>query len=104
MHVRYVSNAAYNLPERVKRELTAFAKTHYVKKIVLFGSRARGSHSDRSDIDIAVYGGDFEAFYYDVREKTHSLLSFDIIDADNCISEELKQEIERDGVVIYEEA
>ena len=34
---------------------------------------------------------------------TH-LLSFDVVEADKSISEELKQEIEKDGVIIYEKA
>ena len=25
------------------------------------------------DIDIAVYGGDFDSFYWDIKEKVHSL-------------------------------
>ena len=72
--------------------------------IILFGSWARGTNTERSDIDIAVYGGDFDHFYWDVKEKTHSLLMFDIVQADELISEELKQEIEKDGVIIYEKA
>ncbi len=94
----------YNLPDRVFRELSSFAQAHSVKKIILFGSRARGTNTERSDIDIAVYGGDFDAFYWDVVEKTHSLLMFDIVQADGRISDELKQEIEKDGVTIYEKA
>ena len=35
--------------------------------------------------------------------KTY-ILMFDVIDMDSGISEELKKEIERDGVVIYEKA
>ena len=58
----------------------------------------------REDIDIAVYGGDFDGFYWDIKEKTHSLLMFDIVQADVSISDELKEEIEKDGVVIYEKA
>ena len=92
----------YNLPDRVLRELFSFARKYSVSIIVLFGSRARGTHTERSDIDIAVYGGDFDSFYWDVKEKIHSLLMFDIIEADASISEELKQEIEKDGVTIYE--
>ena len=92
----------YNLPDRVLRELFSFARKYSVSKIVLFGSRARGTHTERSDIDIAVYGGDFDSFFCDVKEKIHSLLMFDIIEADASISEELKQEIEKDGVTIYE--
>ncbi|MEI3437034.1 MAG: nucleotidyltransferase domain-containing protein [Blautia sp.] len=36
---------------------------------MLFGSRARGTNTKRSDIDIVVYGGDFDSFYWDVKEK-----------------------------------
>ena len=95
-------NMKYNLPDRILRELSFFAKKYSVTKIILFGSRARGTNTERSDIDIAVYGGDFDNFYWDVKEKIHSLLMFDIIQADKTISEDLKKEIERDGVVIYE--
>ncbi len=94
----------YNLPERVEREIVMFAGKHSVTKVVLFGSRARGSNTERSDVDIAVYGGDFDEFYWDIKENVHSLLMFDVIDMDSAISEELKKEIERDGVVIYEKA
>ncbi len=37
-----------------------------------------------------------------LRKKIHSLLMFDIVQADAPISDELKEEIEKDGVVIYE--
>ena len=94
----------YNLSDRILRELSGFAQKYSVNKIILFGSRARGTNTERSDIDIAVYGGDFDGFYWDVKEKTHSLLMFDIIQADAAISDELKQEIEKDGVTIYEKA
>ena len=95
-------NMKYNLPDRILRELSFFAKKYSVTKIILFGSRARGTNTERSDIDIAVYGGDFEHFYWDVKEKVHSLLMFDIVQVDVAVSDELKQEIERDGVIIYE--
>ena len=99
-----VRGEIYNLPERVFREITMFAKKHSVQKVILFGSRARGTHRERIDIDIAVYGGDFDSFYWDIKENVHSLLIFDIVEADEYISEELREEIERDGVIIYEKA
>ena len=95
-------NMKYNLPDRIVRELSFLAKKYAVTKITLFGSRARGTNTERSDIDIAVYGGDFDHFYWDVKEKIHSLLMFDVVQADAKISDKLKQEIERDGVIIYE--
>ena len=48
------------------------------------------------DIDIAVYGGDFDSFIGMLKKKYILFLSFDVIaEADKPISEELKQEIER---------
>ena len=94
----------YNLPERVIRDIRLYAKEHSIQKIILFGSRARGTNTERSDIDIAVYGGDFDSFYWDIKEKVHSLLTFDIVEVDAGISEDLKKEIEKDGVEIYEKA
>lgn len=94
----------YNVPDRVIKDISAFSKKYNVQKVILFGSRARGTHAERSDIDIAVIGGDFDSFYWAVKEKTHTLLSFDIVDYDSEASEQLKREIEKDGVVIYEQA
>ena len=73
-----------------------------LRNIVLFGSRAKGNNTERSDIDMAVYGGDFDGFYWDIKEKINSLLMFDIIQADSAISDDLKHEIEKDGVINYE--
>ncbi|WP_438265674.1 nucleotidyltransferase family protein [Blautia wexlerae] len=98
----YARGEIYNLPERVFREITMFAKKHSIQKVILFGSRARGTHRERSDIDIVVYGGNFDSFYWDIKENVHSLLIFDIVEADGDISEELGEEIVKDGVVIYE--
>ena len=99
-----ILNMKYNLPDRILRELSSFAKEHSITKIILFGSRARGTNTERSDIDIAVYGGDFDSFYWDVKEKTHSLLMFDIVQADASVSAELKEEIEKDGIIKYKKA
>lgn len=72
----------YNLPDRVFRDLLSYAQKHSVEKIILFGLRVRGTNTDRSDIDIAVYGGEFDDFYWDVKEKIHSLLMFDVYNED----------------------
>ncbi|MCD8053515.1 MAG: nucleotidyltransferase domain-containing protein [Lachnospiraceae bacterium] len=94
----------YNLPERVFYDISLFAKKHSIEKVILFGSRARGTHTERSDIDLAVSGGDFDGFYWDIQEKTHSLLLFDVIDLSQEISDELKSVLEKEGIVIYEKA
>ncbi|MCM1133190.1 MAG: nucleotidyltransferase domain-containing protein [Ruminococcus flavefaciens] len=93
----------YNLPERVERDIIKIARKNGVKKVILFGSRARCTNSERSDIDLAVSGGNTLDFYYDIKEKTHTLLMFDIVELDRGISDELQTEINRDGVILYEE-
>ena len=47
-----------NLRENIKDGIIALAKQHGVKKVILFGSRARGDNWERSDIDLAASGGD----------------------------------------------
>ena len=94
----------YNLPDRVLRDITRFAKMHSITKVILFGSRARGTNTERSDIDIAAYGGDFDSFYWNIRENAHSLLMFDLVNVDEGISRDLEEEIERDGIALYEKA
>ena len=91
-----------HISDRIVKDISVSARKHDIQEAILFGSRARGTNTERSDIDIAVSGGDFNSFYWDIKENVHSLLIFDIIDLDSGVSEELKKELERDGVVIYE--
>lgn len=94
----------YNLSERLAGEICRFARSAGVEKIVLFGSRARGNNTERSDVDLAVYGGDFDSFYWNIQENVHSLLMFDLVNVDEGISRDLEEEIERDGIALYEKA
>ena len=94
----------YNIPDRVLREIKMYAEKNNIEKVIVFGSRARGTNGERSDIDIAVTGGDFDSFYWNMEEDVHTLLMFDVVELDRGISEELKKEIERDGVTIYEKS
>ena len=88
--------------EQVLNEIIDFAKRYDVKKVVLFGSRARGDFKRTSDIDLAVYGGNVDRFALDVNEETSTLLQFDIVDADRKMQPELRESIEKEGVVLYE--
>ena len=84
-------------------ELRDLAKRYDVERIVLFGSRARRTHHRKSDIDLAVHGcRNFQDFSFDVDEKVRTLLRFDLIDMDDEVTEELRKEILRDGIIIYE--
>ena len=89
--------------QSVYRQIADFARERGIERVILFGSRARGQALPKSDIDIAVQGcGDFAAFEEDVNERLWSLLSVDIVNLDGNVSAALREDIERDGKVIYE--
>ena len=90
------------ISNKVIEEIKNIALKNHVKKVILFGSRARGDFYKKSDIDLAVEGGNFLGFSISVDEETSTLLEYDIIELDRGISEKLKDSIKRDGVVIYE--
>ena len=88
--------------ERVIREIRELAEKYGVKKVILFGSRARGDYRERSDIDLAFTGGDAPRFSLDVDEETYTLLMFDIVNLDRPVQPELLESIRRDGITLYE--
>ena len=90
------------IKEEVIKEICNIAKRHDVKKVVLFGSRARGDYHRTSDIDLAVTGGEFYRFALDVEEETSTLLEYDIVSLDRKMQPELKDSIEKEGRVLYE--
>lgn len=96
-----------NLDESIRQKLCFLAKQFSIKKMVLFGSRARGDSHAHSDIDLAVWGIKDARAYLDfqeaVEEQVLTLLSFDIVDMDSIsVSNALREEIDKDGVVLYE--
>ncbi|WP_372997461.1 nucleotidyltransferase domain-containing protein [Lutispora sp.] len=83
------------------------AKFREIKKAVVFGSRAKGNYKAGSDVDIAIYGDDIT---FDTISSLHSLLEdesplpyfFDIVDYTHLDHNELREHIDRVGIVIYE--
>ena len=73
---------------------------HYgAKKIILFGSLARGDLHIRSDIDLAVWGMPAAKFYRAVAFATgfSKTWKVDIVDGDDC-SATLSEVIQKEGV------
>ena len=89
--------------DKVYAQIVDFAKDCGATEVVLFGSRARGDNLPKSDIDIAVRGcRDITRLYFTLQEDVDSLLEIDLVDLDSCHSPELLNDIERDGIVLYE--
>lgn len=87
----------------VIQEIREIAKRHSVQKVILFGSRARGNYERASDIDLAVLGGNDILFALDVEEEVATPLKFDVINLNGNVQKELKQSIQTEGIVLYEE-
>ena len=88
--------------DEVYKQIVNIAKKYNTKKVVLFGSRARGTNHPKSDIDLAIYGcEDFGDLSDCLNEELWSLLKLDIINMDDKhISPVLVTEIERDGRIL----
>lgn len=90
--------------EQLYKSISLIGEKYAAEKIVLFGSRARGDNHDRSDIDLAVYGMPEEnrAYFWWEIEDLPTLLKFDIVHINSNTDNALVENIERDGVSIYE--
>ena len=91
-----------NLKESIINEIKDLAIKCGVEKVILFGSRARGDNKERSDIDLAIEGGNTALFSVEADEIISTLLMFDIVDLGGFVQDELRQSIEREGKIIYE--
>ena len=95
-------NSDTGIREAVLTEIRDLAEKYGLERVVLFGSRARGDYKKTSDIDLAVTGGNITLFTLDVEEETSTLLSFDVVNLDGNVQEELRKSIEQEGRLLYE--
>ena len=91
------------VPDSVEGAIRSLARQCGIRRVILFGSRARGDNHERSDIDLAVSGGNVAEFTCDIDYETPTLLMFDVVNLDKPVSQALRDRLERDGVVLYEE-
>ena len=73
------------------------------QKTILFGSRAKGTATERSDIDIAVSGVD-SCKILDLQEEIEeipTLYTIDLVDLDTCKNQLLLEDIKQYGREIY---
>ena len=82
-----------------------FKKYEGITRAVLFGSRARGDNSERSDYDVAVYGSltreEISALSSFFDDELPTLHKVDLVFIDKVNNIKLLSEIEKDGVEIY---
>ena len=92
-----------SIPSPLLAQLRASAAAHGARRLVLFGSRARGDNTARSDIDLAVYGmpeKEWSAFWLET-EELPTLLKLDIVHITPNMDPVFLCNIEKDGVTLY---
>jgi len=77
------------------------------RRIILFGSRARGDASEKSDYDFAFELAkkeepNWSRFALDADEKTPTLKKLDLVRLDQ-IDEDFKKRILSEGIVVYDQ-
>ena len=92
----------FGLRDEVVSFIVDAARTHGIDELVLFGSRATGSFSNKSDIDLAFSGGHIRDFEAALEEECPTLLSFDFIDLADDIAPALRERIREEGVSLYD--
>ncbi len=102
-----ITNVEFNLDKKIVEEIYEIAsKYKSISKILLFGSRARRDNSPKSDIDLAIYVDDDSSnlsdFIYDIENNTSTLLEFDFTNIKEVNDSFFIEQVEREGIPIYE--
>lgn len=89
--------------EDVIEEITQRCRKYGAQEIFLFGSRAKGTATERSDIDIAVSGVVSHDIYelQEELENIPTLYKIDLVDLDTCKNQLLLEDIKEYGREIY---
>jgi len=100
--------------DKILDEVTSWADSHSeIKRVSLFGSRARGDSSHESDVDLAVVvvgidGENADRCYWLNKEAWKDELKSALGRPINIVRQidhgkpEIQESIERDGVLLYE--
>lgn len=86
--------------------ITTIQQFSEIEKAAIFGSRVKGSHKPGSDVDIAIWGNDIS---FSTVSRLHGILEeespmpyfFDIVDYSHLNHKELKNHIDRVGIVFF---
>ncbi len=91
--------------DNIRYILSPVFESHKVRKAILFGSYAKGSERENSDVDIYVDSGLRGLRFYGLLEDVVNSLGkpVDLIDASQVkTNSRISNEIEKTGVLIYE--
>lgn len=88
--------------QEIMNRIIALCQEHHANTAYLFGSRAKGTARERSDIDIAVTGVADAEELREAFAQIPTLYKIDLVDMDTCGNELLMEDIREYGCKIYE--
>lgn len=86
--------------------LNYFSGKPEIEKVLIFGSRAKGTYHNGSDIDFAIWSND-DKYFYRIAGELDDLptpYKFDVINYKTLSHEGMKNSIDNDGVVFYQKS
>lgn len=83
--------------EEVISEVAKLCRNFHAKEVILYGSRAKGTAREQSDIDIAVTGVKNFDILEEKIEELPTLYSVDLLNMDTCRNDLLKEDIRQYG-------
>ena len=83
--------------EEVIEEVADLCRQFQAKKVILYGSRAKGTARERSDIDRAVSGVDNFELLVEKVEELPTLYSVNMVNMDTCRNQLLLEDIRQYG-------
>ena len=83
--------------EEVISEVAKLCRNFHANEVILYGSRAKGTARERSDIDIAVTGVKNFDILEEKIEELPTLYSVDLLNMDTCRNDLLKEDIRQYG-------
>jgi len=96
-------NNKFGLPERTIKELLEYFKSKpEIEKVIIYGSRAKGTYKNGSDIDFAIWttNGSIAQIAAELEDLPTPYM-FDVTDYNTLSHENLKKNIDTDGIVFY---
>ncbi len=95
----------FGLPdETIKLFCDYFASRPEIEEVILFGSRAMGTHSPGSDIDLAILTSSADDLSGSVKTDLDGLPTpylFDVVDYRHVTNSDLRSHIDRVGKVLF---
>lgn len=94
----------YGIEEKIFNEIiNTFKSIEEIERVILFGSRARNTYKNSSDIDLAVKFGNLDKKLLLIRklDEINCILKFDVLNLDNISNNKLLENIQNEGKVIY---